>query len=369
MKTGLSAARSVLRRALMVLALAASAVPAQERPRYYFFRPENTFGSDAQFGPVSLFLNGAYDMLRNGGHHKKFLAWNYSGDGAHVWRNLRAPIANIRAFGVREFFDQEIFNFTIGRRHAEFLPNIADHAIGNGMEYAKLAEYFDHHGVPLPYLWSGLTTTSYQVVNEIIEADGYRGVNVDLIADIYLFNTAGIVLFSTEWGKRFFSETVPVYNWPGQPVIEPATGFLQNAGQQYFVRRRFDALGRWSPIFYWGVYVLPGVSYDLDGENTLTVGVGRVVNKLKDGRLRGFRKIDPQLDGAAGFFWDRNNSLLLSVLGTGPGLYNVQVNLYPGVADLWGFSPGVYVAYGEWDKFILGVTVSALPAGLGFGKR
>jgi hypothetical protein len=195
---------------LAVTTCCSNLLSQEEQRRFYFYRPENTSGSDGQFNPVSLFLNGSFDILRNGGHHKKIFAWDYDGDATQVWKNLRDPFGNVKKFGFKEFIHQEIFNFTIGEKSAEFLPNIADHIIGNGMQYAKLAEYFEYRNSPLPYLWSGITTTAYQVMNEVMESEGWRGVNVDLIADIYLFNTAGLALFSTEWGKRFFSETLPV---------------------------------------------------------------------------------------------------------------------------------------------------------------
>jgi hypothetical protein len=341
-----------------------------QQERYYFYNPNaRTYGSESQVGVVNVFLNGAYDMLRNGGHEKNVLKWDYAEGADQVWMNARNPFRTISTFGWKEFANQEIFNFTIGVKNAEFVPNIAGHTIGNGMQYAKLAEYLAYNNVPLPYLWSGLTSTAYQVMNEIVEAEGYRGINVDLVADLYMFNTAGIIIFSTEWGKRFFSETLPINEWSPQPLFEPVTGYLQNTGQQYYIRKRFDLLGKWSPFMYYGVFTIFGASYAYDAENTITAGAGRVVNKLREGRLRGFRKIDPQLDGTAGIFWDRNGSLMTSVLFTGPGLYNMQLNIYPGVISIGGFSPGFYLAAGEWDGFIAGITFSEFPLGFGYGHK
>lgn len=353
------------------LLLPVLALPQEQTGKqYYFYRPENrSFGSESQVGTVNVFLNGAYDMLRNGGHTKDVLNWDYADGAAHVWRNVRNPFKTISTFGWNEFAHQEIFNFTIGVKNAEFVPNIAGHTIGNGMQYAKLAEYLAYHGYEYPQLWSGLTTTAYQVVNEIVEAEGYRGINVDLVADIYIFNLAGIGIFSTEWGKRFFSETLPINEWSPQPMWDAAHGYLQNTGQQYYIRKRFDALGKWSPFMYYGVYTIFGVSYAMENADQITVGAGRVVNKLRDGRLRGFRKIDPQLDGTAGIFWDRNGSLMASLLVTGPGLYNAQLNVYPGIIDIAGFSPGFYLAAGEWDGFIAGITFSNIPLGVGGGTK
>lgn len=354
---------------LSVLALMLPAQQPTER-QYYFYRPENrTFGSESQVGPVNVFLNGSYDMLRNGGHRKDVFRWDYSEGAQQVWENARNPFHTISVFGWKEFAHQEIFNFTIGVKNAEFVPNIGVHTVGEGMQYAKLAEYLDSRGVSYPYLWSGLTTTAYQVMNEIVEAEGYRGINVDLVADLYLFNLAGIGIFSTEWGKEFFSTTLPVNEWSPQPILEPYTGLLQNTGQQFYLRKRFDLLGPVSPFMYFGVYTIFGASYAAGDGDTYTVGGGRVINKLREGRLRGFRKIDPQMDGTAGFFWDRNGSLLTSVLFTGPGLYNVQINVYPGLLSIGSFSPGFYLAAGEWDGFLFGITFSEFPVGIGAGHK
>lgn len=338
--------------------------------KFYFYRPENTFGSDAQFSPLNLLLNGSFDILRNGGHDKNLTRWRLHQNFENVWYNLQNPIARINEFTWSHFVDQEIFNFTIGRNKAEFLPNIADHAIGNGMQYAKLAEYLEYRNVRYPAFWSIVTSVAYQVTNEVIESgSGGKSVNVDMIADIYLFNTIGYALFSTDWVKEFFSETVPLYDWMPQPILEPYSGRIQNAGQQYFVRKNFSALGKWSPIFYWGVFNTVGVSYNYIDKHSFTFTVGRVVNKLNEGRLRGFRKLDPTLDGTIGIFWDNNNSLMSSLLLTGPGLYNVQLNIYPGVIHFGDFTPGFYLAAGEWDGFIVGITFTDFPFGFGYGTE
>jgi hypothetical protein len=343
---------------------------AQEnRPHYFFYRPENNFGSDANFGPLSLIINGSYDVYRNGGHNKNIFETPYDKGFATVWHNVRDPISHIRTFGYSEFFNQEFFNLKWNSKNAEFVPNFADHVVGNGMEYAKLVEYLDYRGVAYPHLWSALTTTVYQLMNEVIEAGSYPPyTNVDLIADMYIYNTAGMILYSTEFGKRFFSETVPTFGWSPQPIYEPITGRLQNAGQNYVLRRGFSWTGDYSFMIYWGIYGMAGISYTMQERESMSFTFGQVVNKLKEGRARGFRKIDPNLDMAAGFFYDRNNSLLFSALFTGPGSYNAQFNLYPGVV-FWGdISPAFYLGIGEWDKLVVGITFSFVPVGIGFGK-
>ena len=340
-----------------------------EEHHFYFYRPENTFGSDANFSPWSLLINGSYDIYRNGGYDKKIWKTPYGAGFSNVWYNIRDPFARIRAFGTDEFISSEIINFKWNTKNAEFIPNFSDHVIGNGMEYAKLTEYFEYRNVTWPHFWAALTTTAYQVVNEVIESGpDPRYVYVDMIADMYIYNTIGIALYSTEFGKKFFSETLPVFGWSPQPIYEPITGRLQNAGQNYVIRKNFSWSGKFSPMIYWGIYGMLGVSFKFSGDESYSFTFGQVVNKLKNTRARGFRKIDPNLDMAAGFFYDKNNSLMFSALFTGPGLYNVQFNLYPGLIEFGDVTPGVFLGIGEWDKFVCGITFSFTPAGIGYGR-
>lgn len=342
----------------------------EEEKNFYFYKPENTVGSDAQFNPFSLFINGSYDILRNGGRPKNIWKLPYREGATNLWYNVRDPFSRIRAFGTQEFISQEIFNLKLNTNNAEFLPNFSDHVVGNGMEYAKLAEYLEYHQIPYPYLISALTTTAYQVMNEVIESDrNPRYVNVDMLADLYIYNTAGLILFSTEFGKQFFSKTLPTFSWNPQPIYEPFTGWLQNAGQNYLIRRGFSWSGDYSFVVFWGIYGMAGMSYRFYDDESFTLTFGQVVNKLKDKKVRGFRKTDPELDNALAFFYDKNSSLLFSTIITGPGLYNVQFNLYPGLFSFGNIAPGIFLGVGEWDKFIIGITFDVTPVGVGYGRR
>jgi hypothetical protein len=74
----------------------------------------------------------------------------------------------------------------------------------------------------------------------------------------------------------------------------------------------------------------------------------------------------PKLDGAFGIFWDDDGSLLAGAVITGPKVPNIQLNVYPGLVDLWGCQPGMYVGYGDRDGLVAGVTVMNLPISPGF---
>lgn len=45
-------------------------------------------------------------------------------------------------------------------------------------------------------------------------------------------------------------------------------------------------------------------------------------------------------------------------------MYNARLNIYPGIFRIGWFHPGFYLAAGEWDKFMVGVTVVHIPIGL-----
>ncbi len=352
---------------LVLLLLCLFASPTQSK-EYYFYHPDNRFGSDGAFNPVAVFVNGSYDILRNGGHDKNIFRQDYRLGWKNVWANISDPFGSIEQFGWHNFLEQECFNLTLDSGKGQFIPNVSTHLIGNGMLYVMMAEWYDYHHIKHPYIISAITTTMYQFLNEVIENGKWQHLNVDPIADLLIFNPLGLILFSTDFGKRFFSETVPVYYWSQQPVINVTNGDLENGGQQYCIKWDFPFWDRGSLFLYWGINGLGGITYSKDEIHNYSFGLGTVANKLHEKRLNGGRFLTPSMDGALGFFYDKNHSLMGSLLLTGPQMYNARINLYPGVVSTKWYMPGIYVGFGEWDKFICGLTFSHLPVGIGTGK-
>ncbi|MDP8229418.1 MAG: hypothetical protein P9M15_08195 [Candidatus Electryoneaceae bacterium] len=337
--------------------------------KYYFFHPENRFGSDLAFNPANVFINGSFDILRNGGHDKNIFRQSYKIGWENVWYNISDPISNIEEYGWHNFLERECFNLTLNSSKGQFIPNITTHLIGNGMLYVMMAEWYDYHHVKFPYLTSIVTTTLYQVLNEVVENSSYRGLNPDPISDLLIYNPLGIILFSTEFGKRLFSESFPLYNWSLQPVIDPRNGRLENAGQQYCIKWKIPFSERYSLFFYWGINGLGGITYSRDNVHNYSFGLATVANKLNEKRLNGARFLTPTMDGAVGFFYDKKHSLMWSVIMSGPRMYNARINIYPGVLHNQWYTPGVYIGFGEWDKFICGFSISHLPLGLAAGRK
>ncbi len=353
---------------LIIFLLISTPFLFSQNNEYYFYNPDVKAGSEYYFTPFSLFMNGSYDILRNGGHSKDITQIEYKQAFDNVWWNLTHPGKAINQYGTKYFLSEEIFPVSVRKDEAQYFPNYAHHLIGGGMLYVKSAEWFEHYGFPYPKTASIITSTAYQLLNEMVENGGYQGVNTDPIADLLIFNPLGYILFEFDGVKRFFSETVPLYDWSLQPVLTLRNNFLENAGQQFVVKYDPELFNNYSFFWYWGIYGIVGLSYSNDGVNNYSFGIGQVVNKLKHGVRRNSRLVTPELDGAMGFFYDVDNSLIASLLLTGPGLYNARLNIYPGFLNIGPFKPGFFLGYGEWDKLIVGITYASIPLGFSFAK-
>lgn len=340
----------------------------EQAKTYYFYHPEVTYGSERLLSPAVIFLNGAFDVLRNGGHENNgetnnIFKLDYPRGFTNVWDNISKPFYHISRYGWNRFIKQEIIPVSLKQNQAQWVPNYGHHILGSGMLWVRMAEWYEYHGYPSPRLMSFITTTAYQFMNEVLENNHSRLTNVDPIADLLLFNPLGFVLFSFDSVKRFFSRTIRMYDWSLQPVFNPFNQYLENAGLQFTFK--YTCTPRWDIFFYYGIYGIGGLSYAVGNNKHFSFGMGTVVNRLKENIADQARFITPSTDGALGFFYDKNNSLLASLLLTGPRLINARINIYPGMFNFAGFKPGLYLGIGQWDGFTAGVTLFDFPVGLG----
>ena len=341
---------------------------------YYFYNPQIYNGSENFFHPINTVLNGSYDILRNGSiqsHNIMDISYRSSAD--NIWYNITHPIKNIKKFGLEQFIELEIFNLSFDPSKGHFLPNIANHVLGNGMLYVKMEEWYDHHNFQYPRIMSLTSTTIYQVMNEVVEhPSGRRYVNVDSISDLLIFNPLGILLFSLEDIKYFFSKIVPIQDWSLQPMYNPLAQTLENTGQNYIMHFPFLGSRRLQPFAYWGIHGMAGMTYKIKSDKYISIGLGRVVNRIRSeiretDYLENTIFFTPDMDGTASIFLSKNNSLLISAMVTGPRFYNAQINIYPGVIKIGKFSPGLYCAFGESEGLVLGLSFNKFP--IGFGRQ
>ncbi len=354
---------------LIGVLVTANFVFAQKKhPEFYFYRPEIDYGSEAISNPFTIFLNGGFDILRNGSHQNNgetndIFKLDYRTGFSNVWDNITSPAYHISRYGWSRFLSEEVVPTSLNRNKAQWVPNYGHHILGSGMLWVRMAEWYQFHKYPHPYFLSFLTTTAYQFLNEALENNHSTITNVDPIADLLIFNPLGFIVFHFEAVRRFFSQTVRMYDWSLQPVYNPFNRHLENAGLQFTFN--YDLNDRYALFFYYGIYGMGGITYSLKNNRHISLAVGTVVNRLNEHVIRHSRIITPTTDGAIGFFYDRHHSLMTSILITGPRRYNLRMNLYPGFVHWKWFRPGLFLAFGQWDGFKAGITMYSLPIGLG----
>jgi hypothetical protein len=337
---------------------------AQQR---YFYR-NLPYGSEAVYNPVSVILNGSYDIIQMENRSREIFHLPYGQGIQNVFRNLASPFAMINEYGWWNFVKREVLPLSFNVNDGQWWPNYELHLIGGGMTSVMMAEWYEEHGFSSPMVWSISTMAAYHLLNEIVENGSYEGNNVDPIADIYLFDIGGILLFSSEPVRRFFSEELHLTDWSLQPSIALNNGTLQNNGQYFSLKWKLPFSESISLFHYFGLRGLFGVSRKFASGEAFSVGAGvRAVRlKLLD---PDFFLLTTVLKWEVGLFYDRNNSLLASLFVGGAEDNPVTLNIYPGLLHIGDFSPGVWALYSRQYGFSVGITTVWAPGVAVTGKQ
>jgi len=337
--------------------------------KYYFYKPENDFGSDMQFNPVSAFVNGTYDILRNTSNKKNIFKINYYKGANNVLYNISHAQSVLEKLEYRSQFDfwrYEVFPENLNKKSGNWIPNYQTHLIGEGMIYRKLSEWYDYHGYQYPYLCGMLTTAAFQFANEVVEDNGYNYYPNDPIADLLIFNPSGYLLFSIDPVADFFSSKAHLFSWAGQPLINPANGSMTNVGNSYAVKIDIPKLDKVQLFYSWSIFGLTGLSYKAADSLNYSFGSGIKARMLNNIFIGSRIMLGAETVPFFGFFIDRNESMLISLTQTGIKEPDFALNLYPGIVK--GNNLGLYIAYSEKYSIHLGVNYSASPLGLFAGS-
>jgi hypothetical protein len=331
---------------------------AQEKQRlFYFNRP---YGSDAMYNPLHVILNGSYDIVQMENRSREIFRLPYGTGTRNVLKNLGSPFSMINEYGWWNFLRREVFPLTFNVEGGQWWPNYTLHLVGGGMTYVMMSEWYEEHGFASPDVWSAATMAAYHMLNEVVENGSYEGNNIDPIADMYLFDLGGILLFSHDDVARFFSSTLNLADWSFQPSIALNNWTLQNNGQYFSLKWKFPFSDSYSLFYFFGLRGLFGVSKKFDSGEAISAGAGvRAVSlKLLDPE---FFLLTTVLKWEAGIFYDLNNSLLASLFFGGADDNPVTLNIYPGVLKFGDFSPGVWALYSERYGPTVGVTTVWTP--------
>ncbi len=333
------------------------------RPIFYRGLP---YGSESLVNPARLIVNGGFGILQFDGRDNRFEHVAFRRGWNRVWTDVRHPVAAIEVAGWKEFVQTEVLPFSTSRKSARYWPNYTLHLIGGGMSWAEMAEWYDQHGFARPSAWAGATLTVYHVLNEVVENDDQPGPTTDAITDLLLFDPAGVLLFSRPGVRGFFGHRLNLRDWSNQPAIDFAHGSIENQGQNFSIKWHPPFVGeRWSAFYYFGNHGEGGLTYTRPNGSAYSVGAGLVASKLVD---LGQGERTAELLPSAGFFYDRNGSLLFSVMTSRSKRNRVRVNVYPGLVRVGPVTAGAFVLWNDQGEPAGGITLPLLPVGVAFKR-
>jgi hypothetical protein len=358
----------VLGLVLAVSALHGGNAQAQTRPapeRYFYFGHD--YGSQALFNPWWVFLNRSFDVLQDHVADRNIFRLEYRHNAANVLRNLADPFPAIRDRGWETFLKQEIIPLDFTEHGARWMPNYGLHLIGGGMTYSALREWYEDHQVPWPRVWSAATVLASALVNETIENKNVRGYNTDAIADIYVFDIGGIILFSFDAVNRLFSRHMIMSDWSLQPSFTLPRGELHNHGNYFAIKWPLPFYPPLRLFTYFGEATTGGLSVKLNGEYSVSFAAGgaatRILNQATN-RVENVVTFEP----TGLLFLDRNESLLASLQVSDVPDYFIHLNVYPHALSPQGPRVGFWTVMDKQARVSLGVTFALLGFGPGISS-
>ena len=327
-----------------------------------FFYNHYDYGNEILYSPLYIIANRGFDMTQVTNRDVKSI--DYQSNFKNVWNNLMHPIEAIEDYGWDKFIKREIFpmNFTFEGR---WIPNYSLHLVGGGITYRMLQEWGEYHQLSFPKLTAAATVILSAFVNETIENNDSTGRNTDAIADFYFFDLPGILLFSSDAVARFFSEKLKIHDWSLQPSITAPDFYLHNNGQHYSIKLDLPYVENIKLFNYFGLESFWGLSYNYDQEHSISIGGGFGAAGLVK------LESDPNQNTiytkhGFGVFWDRNDSLLASIIVADVADYFILANLFPGVLKFKDFALGSWLVMDREFRPGFGIT-SNVTLGLGTG--
>lgn len=329
--------------------------PSSIIPQKRYFYTNKNYGSESLFNPLTLLINGGYDVTQLQMVTNKVTDLKYEKMSAIVWKNLRDPFHSIKLYGWSKFLRTEFLPISFTPETMQWIPNYQQHLIGGGMLYTEMKEWYDYRGFPVPWLFSSVTVMAQHYLNEVIETGlSESAYSVDEISDIYIFDLGGIFLFSIDGVNEFFSKKLNLADWSLQASVA-LPDWRVNAGQYFSMKWKFPFSDNYSLFYRYGMGALYGVSKKLNPTDNLSVGVGFRSKHLID-LSEEHRERTISTSWHFGVFYDRNNSLLAQIVMSGVKEYFCIMDLYPGVIEFKNFSPGIWTVIGRDGRITFGIS-------------
>jgi hypothetical protein len=355
-------------RTLVACLLIAAPALGDDETRYFYFGRD--YGSEALYNPVWVLVNRGFDELQLRPQSRNPFQQNYLLDGRNVAKNVANPINAIEWEGWGRFTREELLPLSFTTATARWLPNYGLHLIGGGQTYAELREWYLAHDAPkvAATIFSIATLYTAAFINESLENHGVVGYNTDCLADLYVFDTAGVILFSIEPARYFFSKYLIIDDWSLQPAFIYPRGDLHNQGNYYGVKLPIPFYERLRLFGYIGYSSMGGLSYKLDREYSISAAAGgRVAFFQNEATNSVFNVIG--VKPSAAVFIDRNESLLASFQVSNVDDYFLHLNVYPNALIHTDPGLGFFAIVSQAGRAIVGLSfTSVLGLGIGAGR-
>ncbi|MEO7083140.1 MAG: hypothetical protein ABI442_18875 [Gemmatimonadaceae bacterium] len=280
--------------------------------RFYRNRP---YGSEAEFNPLSLVINGGYDQLRTGDNRYVF-DLPYPRAFATVWHSVTDPEPVLRHYGWKNWLTHEVFPLTTkGSGGGQWYPNYHLHLFAGGMTYDRTVEWYEQHDVSHPELAAGATVYAWHLLTEMVESNGACCEDEDGLTDLLIFDSGSILLWNQSWMKRPFGGRVEFTDWPGQATLAIPSNRIENAYMMAMLRAPLPRTESWKIMTTMGNAFLVGLSARVGGSAdhplwlSASGGFDPADNPIVNAAT-GAGTADLQAN--AGFFLDRDGSLLIS---------------------------------------------------------
>jgi hypothetical protein len=330
------------------------------------FYSGKSYGTESQFNPFSLVINGGLDELRIKDNRNIFTQ-PYGAEIHTVFYTITHPEPVLRHYGYRNWLTHEVFPLSQKNGGGgQWTPNYELHLFAGGMTYYRTVEWYEQHGVAHPRLAAGLTVFTWHLLTEMTESDGRCCEDEDGLTDLYIFDTGSILLWNQAWVRQLFRGRIEFTDWPGQPTMM-ASGRLENTYMMSMLRVPLPRTDDIKAMTVMGAAFLLGPSVRINRQLWFSAAAGYdpADNPIIDPRTNA-RTATLLLSG--GVFLDRNGSLLASFVSRGGQKNGPTFNLYPGVIGSGWWSPGLWVQSVSGGGLRFGV-VSKLGVGFGGTRR
>jgi hypothetical protein len=146
----------------------------------------------------------------------------------------------------------------------------------------------------------------------------------DAVADFWIFRTVGIALFYNEAFAAGFMKYLDPAIWPYLQVYDVSEGELNNTGINYMYRPPKMEFFNSRLFLFTGLNTLLGLSHRTSKSDWLSWSIGAATQ-----RVNFDTSLQAEVEPSFGLFYDRDKSLLWSLVINDTGGTHFRFNLYP----------------------------------------